>query len=120
MAQISQMTEGKGLGPPAEVSMCLAPVIRHVGTAPKGQERLPQGLPWVSRNERFALKGLEIRTRSASKVRSRFSRYLIARSGLFRLGELPRVNLGLCFLGHFGPRTGNVQTVVSGSVGLSE
>jgi len=29
-----------------------------------------QSLPWVSRNKRFALKRLEMRTRSGSKVRS--------------------------------------------------
>jgi hypothetical protein len=37
------------------------------GPAPKGQESLAQGLPWVSRNKRFALKGLEMRTRSGSE-----------------------------------------------------
>jgi len=48
--------------------MCLAPVIRPDRLAPKGQESLAQGLPWVSRNKRFALKGLEIRTRSFSSL----------------------------------------------------
>jgi hypothetical protein len=33
-----------------------------------------------------ALKGLEMRTRSGSKVRSRFSPYLVAPSGLTRVG----------------------------------
>jgi hypothetical protein len=42
--------------------MCLAPAIRPEGSAPKEQENLAQGLPWVSRNKRFALKGLEMRT----------------------------------------------------------
>jgi hypothetical protein len=72
--------------------------------APKGQESLSQGLPWVSRNKRFALKGQEMSARSRAKVRSRFSPYPVASSGLIRVGELPRVNPGLCFLGHFGPR----------------
>jgi hypothetical protein len=36
----------------------------------------------------------------------------MAPSGLIRLGgELPRVNPGLCFLGHFGPWIGNVQSL---------
>jgi hypothetical protein len=62
--------------------MCLAPVIRPEGSAPKGQENLAQGLPWVSQNRGLALKGLEMRTRSGSKVQSRFSPYLVAPSGL--------------------------------------
>jgi hypothetical protein len=33
-------------------------VIRTEGPAPKRQESLAQGLPWVSGNKRFALKGL--------------------------------------------------------------
>ena len=66
----------------------LAPVIRPEGPAPKGQESLAQGLPWVRRNKRFALKGLEMCTRSGSKARSRFSPYLPAPSGLIPLGEL--------------------------------
>ncbi len=41
--------------------------------ARSGQKSIAQGLPWVSRNRRFALKGLEMGTRSGSKVRSRFS-----------------------------------------------
>src|ERR1700675_2641399 len=60
--------------------MNLAPVK---GSAPKGQESLAQGSPWVSQNKRFALKGLETRTRSGSKVR-----YLVAPSGLIRLGGI--------------------------------
>jgi hypothetical protein len=39
----------------------------------------------------------------------RFSPDLVAPSGLIRLGEFPRVNPGLCFLGRFGPQIGNVQ-----------
>jgi hypothetical protein len=39
------------------VRMWLAPKIRPEGAAPKGQESLAQGLRWVSRNKRFALKG---------------------------------------------------------------
>jgi hypothetical protein len=61
-----------------EAYACLASVIRPEGPAPKGQESLAQGLPWVTRNKCFALKGLEVRRRSASKVRSRFSPYLSA------------------------------------------
>ena len=39
--------------------MRVAAVIRPEGPAPKpkGQENLAQGLPWVSRNKRFALNG---------------------------------------------------------------
>jgi hypothetical protein len=50
-----------------------------------------------------------MRTRSGSKVQSRFSPYLVAPSGLNSCGEFPRVNPGLCFIGHFGPQIGNVQ-----------
>ena len=50
-----------------------------------------------------------MRTRPGAKVRSRFSPYLVAPSGLIRVGEFPRVNPGLCFIGHFGPQIGNVQ-----------
>jgi len=66
--------------------ICLASVIRPDGPAPKGPENLAQGSPWVRRNIRFALKGLEMRTRSGSKIRSRFSPYLVAPSGLIRVG----------------------------------
>jgi hypothetical protein len=48
------------------VAMCSSVVMRPEGPAPKGQESLAQGLPWVSGNKRFALKGLETRTRSGS------------------------------------------------------
>jgi hypothetical protein len=60
-------------------------VFSASGPAPKGQESLAQGLPWVSRNNRFALKGLEMRTQSDSKVPSRFSPHLVAPSGLIRV-----------------------------------
>jgi hypothetical protein len=66
--------------------ICLASVIRPDGPAPKGQENLAQGSPWVRRYIRFALKGLEMRRRSGLKVRSRFSPYLAAPSGLIRVG----------------------------------
>jgi len=62
--------------------MCFAEVIRPERPAPKGQESLAQGLPWVSRNRRFALKGQEVRTGSGSKARSRLSPNLEAPSGL--------------------------------------
>jgi hypothetical protein len=62
--------------------------MRSEWPALKGQESLAQGLPWVSRNKRFALKGLEERARSGSEFRSRFSPYLVAPSGQIRLGEL--------------------------------
>jgi hypothetical protein len=68
-------------------AFCIALVIRPDGPAPKGQENLAQGSPWVRRNIRFALKGLEMRTRSGSKVRSRFSPYLVTPSGLIRVGR---------------------------------
>jgi hypothetical protein len=99
--------------------MCRAPVIRPEGPSRRsvplcffkvwqsGDACLPQkqsgdasptfalsaywGLPWASRNKRVASKG---RTRDWVQ----------------RSGELPRVNPGLCFLGHFGPRIGDVQT----------
>jgi hypothetical protein len=68
--------------------MWLALVIPPDGPAPKGQESLAQGLPWVRRNKRFALKGLEMCTQSGSKARSQFSPYLPAPSGLIPLREL--------------------------------
>jgi hypothetical protein len=89
--------------------MLLAPVIRSEGAAPKGLESLAQGLPWASRNKRSALKGLEMRTRSGLKVRSRFSPCLMAPSGLIRVGGFPRVNPGLCYLGHFGSQITQAQ-----------
>jgi hypothetical protein len=68
--------------------MCLAPVIRPEGLAPKGQESLAQGSPWVSRTQRFALKGLEMPALSGFEVRSQFSPYLAAPSGLTRVGGI--------------------------------
>ena len=84
--------------------------------AQSGLKSLAQGLPWVVENKRFALKlkGLETCTRSGSKVPSRLSLYLMAPSGLIRVGRTtqgkPWVNPGLRSLGHFGPQIGNVQT----------
>jgi hypothetical protein len=57
--------------------VCLAPVIRPDGPAPKGQESLAQGLPWVSRYKRLALEGLEI----ADAIRSKGSESILAASG---------------------------------------
>src|ERR1700722_14126017 len=69
----------KGLSPGFRV--CLAPATWPEGPAPKGQQSLAQGLPWVGGNKRFALKGLE--------VWSCFpGRYLMAPSGLVRVGEI--------------------------------
>ena|ERR1700722_7144801 len=69
----------KGLSPGFRV--CLAPATWPEGPAPKGQQSLAQGLPWVGGNKRFALKGLE--------VWSCFpGRYLMAPSGLIRVGEI--------------------------------
>jgi hypothetical protein len=59
-----------------------------LGPTPKGLENLAQGLPWVSRNKRFALKGLEMRTPSGSKLRSLSSPYLVAPSGRTRTGGI--------------------------------
>jgi hypothetical protein len=36
--------------------------------APKGQESLAQGLPWVLVLQRHTLKGLEFRTRSSKNI----------------------------------------------------
>jgi hypothetical protein len=53
-----------------------------------------------------------MRTRSGSKVPSGLSPYLMAPSGLIRVGRTtqgkPRVNPGLRSLGHFGPRIGRM------------
>ena len=46
-----------------------------------------QGLPGLVENKRFALKGLETRTRSGSKVPGRLSPYPVAPSGLIRVGR---------------------------------
>jgi len=90
---------------------CLAPAIWPEGPAPKGQESLAQGLPglpWVSGNKRFALKGLEgqaIRSRGLELIPGAD---MVAPSGLIRVGGItqgkPRVNPGLSYFGHFGPR----------------
>ena len=105
--------------------MRVAAVIRPEGPAqkPKGQESLTQGLPWVSRNKRFALNGPGKRnvpalltgevneTRLTEEAKRRRFAYLpVGPSGLIGGAELPRVNPGLCFLGHFGPQIGVVQT----------
>ena len=56
--------------------MCLAPALWPKGSAPKkGQESLAQGLPWVSGNKRFALKGLE-----ADAIQSRGSELIPGRT----------------------------------------
>jgi hypothetical protein len=75
------------------------------GPAPKGQENLAQGLPWVSRYKRFALKGLEIRTRSGSKIRSRFSPYLVAPSGPIRVWAITQGKPWAILSWPFGPKT---------------
>jgi hypothetical protein len=82
--------------------MCLASVIRPEKPAPEGQESLAQGLLWISRNKRSALKGQELRA-----IRFPGSDPILAQrvtpSGLIGCGELSRVTPGLCFPGHFGP-----------------
>jgi hypothetical protein len=85
--------------------MYLAPVIPPEGSAPKGQESLAQDLPWVSQNKRFALKGLEMRKGSGSKVRSRFSPYLVAPSGLIRLGGITQGKPWAILSWPFGPQS---------------
>ena len=72
------------------VCTCLAPVIRPEGPAPKGQESLAQGLPWVSGNKRFALKG-------PPAFRDMFLEASLAGapSGPPALNQKPRVNPGL-------------------------
>jgi hypothetical protein len=87
----------------AGLCMCLASVIRPEGSAPKGQESLAQGLSWVSRNKRFALKGLEMRTRSGAKVRSRFPPCLVAPSGLIRMGGITQGKPWAMLSWPFGP-----------------
>jgi hypothetical protein len=62
--------------------MFLTPVIQPEGLAPKGQESLGD------QPEGLAPKGQD------------------------RVRELPRVNPGLCFPGHFGPRIGNLLLVL--------
>jgi hypothetical protein len=70
--------------------------------AQSGQESLAQGLPWVAKIMFFALKWLEKWKRAV--VRGEWIlAFILAPSGLIRVGELPRVNPGLSFLGHFGP-----------------
>jgi hypothetical protein len=70
--------------------MCLAPSIRPEVSAPKGQESLAQGLPWVSRNKRFALKGLEMRARFRFKGPEPIPPVLVAPSGLIRMGGITK------------------------------
>jgi hypothetical protein len=93
----------KGCRIQPRVRMCLAPVIPAQRACPEGARELRPGSPWVSRNKRFALKGLELRTRSDSKVRSRFPLYIMAPSGLIRVrGNLPGQTLGYAFLATSG------------------
>jgi hypothetical protein len=54
------LTRPEGQDNSAQGLYVFAPVLRPEGPAPKGQESLAQGLPWVSRNKRFALKGQEL------------------------------------------------------------
>jgi hypothetical protein len=84
--------------------MCLASVKLPEACAPKGQESLAQGLPWVSQNKRFALKGLVMRTRSGSIRRSGFSPYLAALSGLIRVGKLTQGKPWAMLSWPFGPQ----------------
>ena len=97
--------------------MCLAPAIWPEGLAPKGQESIAQGLPWVSGNKRFALKGLE-----ADAIQSRGSElipgpYLVAPSGQIRLGEITQGKpwAGLSYFGRFGPRIGRPRALRIGA-----
>src|ERR1700722_6734799 len=95
--------------------MCLAAAIWPEGSAPKGQESLAQGLPWVSGNKRFALKGLD-----AHAIRSRGSEPIPGRTwwplqGQFGWGKFPRVNPGLSYFGHFGPRIGRPPALRKGA-----
>jgi hypothetical protein len=74
-----------------------------------------QGLPWVSGNKRFALQGLE-----AYAIRSRGSEPIPGRTcwplqGQFGWGKLPRVNPGLSYFGHFGPRIGRPSALRKGA-----
>jgi hypothetical protein len=83
---------------------------------PPRRGKKAQGLPWVSRSKRFALKGLgkrsvpalpagEVNERAFPKMQSEDASltYLLALSGQIRVGGLPRVNPGLCSIGRFGP-----------------
>jgi hypothetical protein len=103
--------------------MCLAPIVRPEEPAPRGQESIAQGLPWVCRYERFALKGLGMRVPSGAKVWSRFS---VAPSGQIRIwgitqgepwamfswpfGPKIQVKPRATLPGHFGTRNGDVQS----------
>jgi hypothetical protein len=117
--------------------MCLAPVTRPEGPAPKGQENLAQGLyvfsvghapkvPAIGAFQFVARSGQKSIAQGLSWVNSPTAmspegagRYNGNRlrtseldrvhiSGPFRaktlIFGLPRVNPGLCFLGHFGPQ----------------
>jgi hypothetical protein len=55
-----------------EKMLCLAAAMLPEELAPKGHESPARGLPWVSQNERFALKGLaQKRTRRVVTWRSK-------------------------------------------------
>jgi hypothetical protein len=105
--------------------MRVAAVIRPEGLAqkPKGQESLTQGLPWVSRNKRFALNGPGKRnvpalltgevneTRLTEEAKQRRFAYLPV--GPFRVNRWGGSTQGkpwAMLSGHFGAQIGDVQT----------
>jgi hypothetical protein len=95
------------------------PTVLNLVFGPKGQESLAQGLPWVIVPTRISPEGAtrygehRLRTFETDRVRQ-----FLAPSGRNVYIDLPRVNPGLSFLGHFGPRIGNAQTP-SGRVTLN-
>jgi hypothetical protein len=75
-----------------------APLGRSPSVPRRGKKAQPRVYPGLAENRRSALKGLEIRMRSGSKVRSRFSPYLSAPSGLIPVrGTNPGSTLGYAF-----------------------
>jgi hypothetical protein len=86
-----------------KVLYVLAPVLRPEGPAPKGQDNLAQGLPWVSQQNVLCpegARGIEM------CMRFGWEPILGLPNGPFRAyrggGSSPRVNPGLSFLAPSG------------------
>jgi hypothetical protein len=103
--------------------MCLAGHTAR-GLAPKGQESLAQGLPWVSRKKRFALNGPGKRnvvpawlTGEVNEARltgeAKRGRFAYLPVGPFRANRWGGITQGkpwAMLSWHFGPQIGDVQT----------
>ncbi len=94
--------------PGTECRICLASVIRLDGPAPKGPENLAQGSGFTLGKAKYTFRPEGAGNANADAVRFEGSEPILAvPGGPYRANSggwrFPRVNPGLCFLGHFGP-----------------